>query len=111
MAGSSQYARSTAIRHSPVGFSEVIAQERGDVHRHRRTHCHFELKVTEYHRAEDDIEIAVKLDVARTDEGVVEAADPLGSQVRPRADRVLDPAVGGKQPYPAGAVVRGGRLR
>ena len=63
------------------------------------------------HRAEDDIEIAVKLDVARPDEGVVEAADLLVSHMWPRADRVFDPAVGGEQPHPGGAVVRGSRLR
>ncbi len=72
--------------------------------------AHLELEIAQDDGTEDDIEIAMKLDVTRTDEGVVKVADLRGSQVRPRADRIFDSAVGGEQPYPAGAVVCGGRL-
>jgi hypothetical protein len=38
-------------------------------------------------------------------------ADLRLPHVRPQAHRVFDSAVDGEQPHPAGAIVRGGRLR
>src|ERR1700749_4372739 len=93
----------------PVGFSEVVAQEGGDVHRDRRTHRHFELEIAQDGGAEDDIEIAMEGDLARTDKGVVELPDLQRPHVRSRTDRVVYAGVVGEQPHPSGTVVRGGR--
>src|SRR5882757_5706407 len=59
----------------------------------------------------DDIQIAMKLDVTRTDESVVEAVDLVVSHMWARAHRILDPGVVTEDPHPAVTVVHGKRLR
>src|SRR6516164_8070867 len=94
-----------------VGLPEVIAQERGNVHRHGRTHRHLELEIAQHDGAEHDIEIAMELDVARTDKRVVETVNLLEPHVRLRTDRIFNPGVSREGTDPAVAVVHSERLR
>ncbi len=65
-----------------VGLSEVITQECGDEHGHGRAHRHLEFEITQNRRAEDDVEVAMELDVTRADESVIKMADLLMPDVR-----------------------------
>ena len=71
---------------------EVVAQIGRDPHGQRRRHPHLEFHIPDHRRADHDVDVTVERDVARADEGVVEALDrrgprcgrePTGSSTRP----------------------------
>ena len=87
------------------------AKMRGHVQRHTGGHDDFEHQIADHGRADHHVEVAVKDELPRGNERVVEPTDLVVPDMRAGTERVLHTPICGEQTDPSWAVVHGGRLR